>query len=127
MEETAAPIQDLSLNCRVVSLRLPLVLEQTGGILAWLLNLYKWGLGAPLGEGEFSWFPWIHIYDVVQLVAMSLENEAFKGGINCVAGTVSHTQLAEALASRTGSTLWSWKHIPKFAVQVSLGKPSAVS
>lgn len=127
-EAAASSIESLALmNYRVVSLRLPLVLEQSGGILGSLLSLYKWGLGAPLGEGKFSWFPWIHIYDVVRLIMAALETETFAGPLNCTAGTVTHLQLAKALASRTGSTLWSWKQMPEMVVQGWLGKPAAVS
>lgn len=127
LEAEAATIQELSLNYRSVCLRLPLVLEPSGGVLRSLLDLFKWGFGAPLADGPNSWFPWIHIYDVVRLVLSALDTETFQGALNCMAGAVTHEQLAKALAVRTGSNLYRWKRIPTFLIQSWFGKPSAVS
>lgn len=66
------------------ALRIGLVLSTKGGALERLLPIYKWGLGAPLASGE-QWQSWIHLDDLVAIIASAVENEAFSGPINAVA------------------------------------------
>lgn len=45
---------------------------------------FQLGLGGPLGSGK-QILPWIHLYDLCQLVQRSIENDKIEGVINGVA------------------------------------------
>lgn len=61
-----------SLGLKVIRLRTGIVLGADGGALAQMLTPAKLGLGGPLGSGR-QWWSWIHLHDVVRLVAHCLE------------------------------------------------------
>lgn len=67
------------LGVRVVRLRPGIVLGP-GGALARLLPVFKLGMGGPLGSGQ-QWWSWVHLDDVVGLIAYSLEHQ-IDGPIN---------------------------------------------
>ncbi len=73
-----------SLGIRRVSIRTSPVLSSEGGVLEPLLPLYKFYLGAALGNGT-QWFPWIHIDDLVNIYVRALEDDKMNGAINAAA------------------------------------------
>ena len=72
------------LGLRAVSLRIGVVLDPGGGALAQMLPLFRAGLGGPIAGGQ-SWMSWIHLHDLVRMIAWAVENPAVAGPVNAVA------------------------------------------
>ncbi len=70
--------------CRVVILRLGIVLGPDGGALGKMLPVFRAGFGGPVGTGQ-QWMSWIHRHDICRLVATALEDPAWSGPYNAVA------------------------------------------
>ncbi|AMY11830.1 Epimerase family protein [Luteitalea pratensis] len=73
-----------SLGVRVVLLRTGVVLGRAGGALARMQPPFELGLGGPLGSGR-QYMPWIHLHDLVKIVAVTLVDERYRGPVNGVA------------------------------------------
>lgn len=65
---------------RAVCIRTANVLGN-GGLLAPLFVQFKFGLGAWIGKGD-TWFPWVHIDDIVAIYIFAVENMSLSGCIN---------------------------------------------
>ena len=86
-------------KCRVVKLRIGLVLGTEGGMLANLLVPFEYGLGGPIGSGE-QWMSWIDLDDVIRLIIHALATDKLEGPVNAVApNPVKNAGLAKALGS----------------------------
>lgn len=84
-------------GCRVVKLRIGLVLGTEGGMLANLLVPFEYGLGGPIGSGR-QWMSWIDLDDVVRLIIHSLSTTKLDGPVNAVAPTpITNRAFAKAL------------------------------
>ncbi len=70
--------------CRVVILRLGIVLGPDGGALGKMLPVFRAGFGGPVGSGQ-QWMSWIHRHDLCRLIATALEDPAWSGVYNAVA------------------------------------------
>jgi uncharacterized protein (TIGR01777 family) len=70
--------------CRVVILRIGIVLGPDGGAMGRMLPVFRTGFGGPIGSGQ-QWMSWIHRHDLCRLVAMALEDSSYTGVINAVA------------------------------------------
>jgi len=70
-------------GCRVVKLRIGIVLGPDGGALGKMLPVFRMGFGGPVGSGR-QWMSWIHRHDLCRLIATALEDGAFSGGYNAV-------------------------------------------
>jgi uncharacterized protein (TIGR01777 family) len=77
-EAAADPARERGI--RVVHLRIALVLDPSGGALARLLPLFRFGLGAPLGSGR-QWWSWITRDDLVGVVRRAIEAD-WAGPVN---------------------------------------------
>jgi len=73
-------------GCRVVQLRIGIVLGPDGGALGKMLPVFRAGFGGPVGSGK-QWMSWIHRTDLCRLIAEALEDPAFSGVYNAVAPT----------------------------------------
>ncbi len=73
-----------TLGVRVVRLRTGVVLGRAGGALAQMLPPFEFGLGGPVGSGR-QYLPWIHLHDLVKIVAVALVDERYRGPVNGVA------------------------------------------
>jgi hypothetical protein len=71
-------------GCRVVILRIGIVLGPDGGALGRMLPVFRAGFGGPIGTGQ-QWMSWIHRHDLVRLIAQALEDSTYAGVINAVA------------------------------------------
>jgi uncharacterized protein (TIGR01777 family) len=71
-EEEAGKARNLGIQ--VVSLRIGLVLDRSGGALGSMLPAFRFGLGGPIGKGE-QWWPWVHRDDLCRMIAFLLEKE----------------------------------------------------
>lgn len=81
--ENAACGADL-LGVRTVRLRIGLVFDRSGGMLARLLTVFEFGLGARFGNGR-QWMSWIHRDDLVRLIIHAIAHPQVVGAINAVA------------------------------------------
>jgi uncharacterized protein (TIGR01777 family) len=72
------------LGVRVVLLRTGVVLGRAGGALAQMLPPFQMGVGGPVGSGE-QYLPWIHLHDLVKIIAVALVDERYRGPVNGVA------------------------------------------
>jgi len=81
-----AAADQASAGCRVVKLRIGIVLGPDGGALGKMLPVFRTGFGGPVGSGK-QWMSWIHRTDLCRLIAEALEDPAFSGVYNAVAPT----------------------------------------
>lgn len=87
-----------SCGVRVVVVRTGIVLDAKGGALAEMLKLFKLGLGGKLGKGS-QYMPWIHIDDLISIMAYCAENEKVSGPVNAVApNPVTNQEFTKILA-----------------------------
>jgi uncharacterized protein (TIGR01777 family) len=73
-----------ALGVRVVRLRTGVVLGREGGAIAQMRLPFALGLGGPIGSGR-QYFPWVHLHDLVNIVARALTDQRYRGPINGVA------------------------------------------
>lgn len=109
---------------RVVTPRIGIVLDKSGGALARMLLPFKLGLGGRLGKGR-QWMPWIHLNDLVGLLLFAAAKNEIAGPINAVgpapATNREFTQtLAEALKRPAIFP------VPQFALQWAFGEMATV-
>jgi hypothetical protein len=91
-----------SVGVRAVMLRLGLVLDRDGGVLARLLPLFRTGFGGRLGGGR-QWMSWITLDDLVNVLLMSLRDGRLAGPVNAVApAPVRNGEFANTLARAVG-------------------------
>lgn len=69
---------------RVVVVRTGVVLGRAGGALAQMLPPFRFGAGGPVGSGR-QYFPWIHLHDLVNIIAVALTDERYRGPLNAAA------------------------------------------
>ncbi|WP_398326610.1 TIGR01777 family oxidoreductase [Vulcanococcus sp.] len=70
--------------CRVVILRIGIVLGGDGGALGKMLPVFRMGFGGPIGDGQ-QWMSWISRADLCQLISTALMDGAYSGVYNAVA------------------------------------------
>ena len=73
-----------TLGLRVMRLRTGVVLGRAGGALAQMLPPFELGLGGPVGSGT-QYLPWIHLHDLVNIIAVALVDDRYRGPVNGVA------------------------------------------
>jgi uncharacterized protein (TIGR01777 family) len=73
-----------ALGIRRVVLRFGLVFGRSGGSLPMMLIPFRFGFGAVVGSGK-QHVAWIHLEDVLRLIAWSLREPAINGALNAVA------------------------------------------
>jgi len=83
-ETTALTAEKLGI--RVVLLRTGLVLGREGGMMANLLVPFEFGLGGKMGSGQ-QYMPWVHIDDMLGIVAHIVNDNTIKGPVNATAPT----------------------------------------
>lgn len=80
----AATAPAAAAGVRTVLVRSGMVLSSSGGLLARLVPLYRFGLGARLGNGK-QYFPWISLTDEIGAILCALDNPMITGPVNAVA------------------------------------------
>jgi hypothetical protein len=87
-----------ALGIRVAMLRFGVILGRDGGALKKMLPPFKLGIGGRIGNGR-QWMSWIHIDDIVRLIAFAIANESVRGPMNAVApNPVTNAQFTRVLA-----------------------------
>lgn len=88
-----------SLAIRRVILRFGMVFGRSGGALPMQLMSFRMGAGAILGDGQQR-LSWIHIEDLLRLIALCISNPSIHGKINAVApDSPSYEQFAKLAGS----------------------------
>jgi uncharacterized protein (TIGR01777 family) len=112
-------------NCRVVKLRIGVVLAKEGGALPKLVRPVKWFVGSPLGSGK-QWMPWIHIDDLCALFLKALEDEQMSGSYNAV---TSQDATNKMFVKATGKILHRpvfLPPVPEFLLRLFLGEMAGI-
>jgi uncharacterized protein (TIGR01777 family) len=111
-------------GCRLVILRLGIVLGPDGGALGKMLPVFRAGFGGPVGSGR-QWMSWIHRHDLCRLIASALENSAYNGTYNAVAPEATTMgDFAAALGRSLGRP--SLLPVPGVILQLLLGDGAKV-
>ena len=119
-----AEAQAAAERCRLVILRIGIVLGGDGGALGKMLPVFRLGFGGPIGDGQ-QWMSWISRHDLCQLIARALEDSAFSGTYNAVApDPCSMASFAAALGRCLGRP--SLLPVPGPLLQLLLGDGAKV-
>lgn len=113
-----------TLDVRLVTLRLGLVLGHTGGALPKLLSVYAKGLGAALGSGR-QWMSWIHVEDLAAMTLAAIQDPAWKGPFNATAPEPSRNTDFNTALARHGR-FSADKRVPGLAVKAAMGRRSSL-
>ena len=70
-----------TLGIRSVQVRTAPVLEKSGGILKQVLKSFQFGLAFTFGSGT-TWFPWLHMEDLIRIYHFAVVNENISGPVN---------------------------------------------
>ncbi|MEA5392744.1 TIGR01777 family oxidoreductase [Cyanobium gracile UHCC 0139] len=110
--------------CRIVVLRVGIVLGPDGGALGKMLPVFRAGFGGPVGSGQ-QWMSWIHRHDLCRLIVTALEDDAYAGPYNAVAPEPTRMGI---FASSLGRALGrpSLLPVPGPLLQLLLGDGAAV-
>jgi hypothetical protein len=84
VEWEAAALGAEALGPRVVMVRIPFVFARQAPALRLLAMPFRLFAGGRLGTGR-QWFPWIHVDDLVRLLAKALDDDDLRGAVNAVA------------------------------------------
>ncbi len=119
--EDAARTAEL-FGARVAVVRIGLVFGADGGAFPVLKQPFDQGMGVILGTGD-QWIPWIHIDDIVALLAQALTDPRYQGPINAVApNPVQQREFAQVLAGALGKPCEVT--VPAPQVRQSMGEAS---
>ncbi|MEM0518607.1 MULTISPECIES: TIGR01777 family oxidoreductase [Aequorivita] len=119
-EAAAARFKGLGMGMEVSKVRTGMVLAKNDGALPQLIKPIKYGVGAPLGNGE-QWQSWIHIEDIAGIYMFLLKNQ-LEGKYNAVApNPVQNKKMTKMIAAKLNSPLWL-PNIPAFALKLILGE-----
>lgn len=113
-----------ALGVRVVTLRTGVVLGRDGGALARMLPPFRMGVGGPIGSGR-QFMPWIHLHDLVKIVAVALLDPRYVGPVN---GVAPHQVTSRTFAAALGGALRrpAILPVPAPVLRVAFGKAAVV-
>lgn len=100
--------------------RTGIVLDFKSGALQKMLPVFRWGLGAPLGNGKQA-FPWISLYDICAMYLYAVQNK-LTGIYNATAPEqITNADFSKALATFLNRP-FLMPALPAFLLKVFLGK-----
>ena len=110
-------------RCRVVKLRLGVILDQYEGALPKISAIIKKGLGAPIGNGK-QYMPWIHLEDAVEIFYSCIIKEKYSGTYNAVASEhITNTKLTHSIADVLNKKI-RLPNVPNFILKILYGELS---
>ncbi len=121
-EESALRAEQAGL--RVFIPRLGIVLGLDGGALGQMLPPFQFGGGGPIASGR-QWMGWIHLFDLVEIIATAVEDERYRGpAIAAAPSPVTNRDFAHAL----GRVLHrpSFVPLPALALRAIFGEGASV-
>ena len=108
-----------ALGLRVVRVRIGLVLGPEGGALAQLLGPFKAGVGGRIGSGT-QYMPWIHLRDLVSMIAAGLYDDGFPPVVNGTApAPVTNREFTKTLGRVLGRP--TVLPVPSLALKLAFG------
>jgi len=121
--EAAARLAENS-GLRVMTLRTGVVLGRDGGALAQMLPPFRLGVGGPVGSGR-QYMPWIHLHDLVRVIATALSDDRYQGPVN---GAAPEQATSREFARTLGRALHrpAVLPVPPLALKVIFGEASSV-
>ena len=124
MDWEAARQPAVDAGVRTATVRVGVVQGLGDGALQKMLLPFKLGLGGPIGHGR-QWVSWIHMEDLLAMLAWLLENEDTRGEYNGTApNPVSNRELSKCLGRvlRRPASL----PLPGFVLRLMLGEVAAL-
>jgi len=113
-----------ALSIRRVTLRMGLVFGRSGGALPMMLLPFRLGLGAVLGNGR-QHVGWIHLEDLLRLIAHAIADEFMRGTFNAVApDSPTYAQFARAVGKALQRPVWL--HLPAGLLRGGLGEMASL-
>lgn len=107
-------------SCRVVKIRIGLVLGNDGGAFPKMALPYRLGIGGKVGSGE-QWLSWIHAEDMCRLIDACIQNPSIVGAVNGTAPTpVTNDQFGRTLAKVLNRP--HWFPVPSFMMKLLFGE-----
>ncbi len=110
---------------QLIKLRMGMVLGRKGGAFPLLSRTVIGGIGTYLGDGR-QYLPWIHVQDVVQLIAYFIDHPSVDGAINVVApDPVTNQEFMRHIVNIKGG-LNIMIGIPSPVLRLALGEMAAI-
>ena len=121
-EAAARLAEDFGL--RVMTLRTGVVLGRDGGAMAQMLPPFRLGVGGPVGSGR-QYMPWIHLHDLVRVIATALSDDRYEGPVN---GAAPEQATSREFAKALGRALHrpAVLPVPALALKVIFGEAAGV-
>ncbi len=107
--------------CRVVKLRLGVILDKNEGALPKISNVIKKGIGSPIGSGN-QYMPWIHINDAVDVFYNAILNEKYNGTYNTVATQHINNKLLTNEIAKILNKKIRLPNVPSFVLKFLYGE-----
>ena len=116
-EAAAGPLAGV---CRVVHLRIGMVLSSRGGPMAKVLPPFRWGVGGPVAGGQ-RYVSWVTLDDVVAAVSHVIASDRLAGAVNVVApGPVTNAEFTRAVAAAVHRP--AVLPVPAWAARLAMGE-----
>ncbi|MBN1198457.1 MAG: TIGR01777 family oxidoreductase, partial [Bacteroidales bacterium] len=110
--------------CRVVVLRMGVVLSKNEGVLEKMTPFFKKGIGSRIGNGNQG-VSWIHIDDLVEVFLFLITNPGIEGIVNAVGEyPTDNFHFSESLGKMFGQPVYF--SIPKLVVKLIFGEGAIV-
>lgn len=110
-----------SLNTRVATIRIGIVLSLKGGALPKLALSQKFWIGTYFSNGK-AYYPWIHIDDLCRIFIKAIEDETMSGIFNGVApNPVTNYELTRAIAKARNKKVLMLP-VPALLLRLALGE-----
>ena len=106
-------------GCRVVQMRLGIVVGPDGGALKTMAPIFRWGIGGPLGSGKQP-LPWIDRRDVVAFIQAALTRVEICGPVNLVTDAPQQKEFARLLGKALKRP--AFLPAPGFSLKLILGE-----
>ncbi len=109
------------LGVRLVKPRIGVVLSSEGGALKEIVRPIQWGIGAPLGDGK-QIMSWIHIDDLCEFIAYTIEHAHTSGVYNAVAPHPATNKALTYEIARQLKRRIMLPPVPDFVLRLILGQ-----